>query len=438
MLLYRVRGGTGNVEAASYNRPASFNGMQRLPKILIVLTLAMPAAAQLLTCPPPTSPSAHACELYHFHQALYRPETRGFVEVWGVNQFASQASCDRAREAAMRRNLAIVDHMKRVVNDNNYEPDRFGPCHCDGSIEKSSPTFLTDAQRVAQLRTYEDVRQRVRERLMDTGLMSDAELVRSLYTPPVPNPMIGGPRVLPPPQSAPVAAPPSSTDLRQTKAIDTSKPTVASVDLPLVDVVLPAGTPAPAVSTTSTPPPAATTELPTVTVEAPPKTEPAAEPPAAEPDTTAEEAADNFIAYETQRIQNVLKAAGSITDENVKSKIFEACLQRTQLLSNLRALIVGAGTRSRLAAGAGAAKSESERVAFVSKLFGSDIAPHWAPKEATDVIIDGAPEDPEKLLRDRQAEEKDRRRALYFLLARSQPTEEQQLWLSTVIDGFLQ
>ena len=31
-----------------------------------------------------------------------------------------------------------------------------------------------------------------------------------------------------------------------------------------------------------------------------------------------------------------------------------------------------------------------------------------------------------------------KRRALYFLLARTQPTEEQQLWLSTLIDGLLQ
>jgi hypothetical protein len=160
--------------------------------------------------------------------------------------------------------------------------------------------------------------------------------------------------------------------------------------------------------------------------------------PATEPDPSAEDAADSFIGYETQRIQNVLKAAATINDESVKSKIFEACLQRTQLLSNLRALILGAGTRSRLAADAAAAKSEPERVAFVSKLFGNDIAPHWAAKEATDVIIDGAPEDPEKVLRNNQVDAQQKGRALYFLLARSQPTEEQQLWLSTVIDGLLQ
>jgi len=389
-----------------------------------LLAFAMQSAAQLLTCPPPPSPATKACELFHYHVAL--------SEVWGMNQFASQSACDRARDAAMKRNLAIVDHMKRVAGDNNYEPDRFGTCHCDGSVEPSMPTFLNDAQRVAQKRMMEEIRQRVRERLLDSGLTSDAELVRGLYPPPVPNAVIGGPRVVSPPQSAPVAALGSPSDLRITKAIDASKPSVASVDLPLVDVVLPGTGPAPPL-----PPPEKPADIPTVTVEAPPAvTQSTPEPQI--PDTSAEDAADNFIGYETQRIQNVLKAAGTINDESVKSKIFEACLQRTQLLSNLRALILGAGTRSRLAADAGAAKSEPERVAFVSKLFGNDIAPHWAAKEATDVIIEGAPEDPEKVLRDRQVDDQQKRRALYFLLARSQPTEEQQLWLSTLIDGLLQ
>jgi hypothetical protein len=412
-----------------------------------LIAFAMQAAAQLLTCPPPSSQATRACELFHYHVALFRPDPRGFAEVWGTNQFASQAACDRARDAAMKRNLAVVDHMKRVAGDNNFEPDRFGPCHCDGSVEPSMPTFLNDAQRLAQMRTMEEVRQRVRERLLDSNLTSDSELVRSLYPPPVPNPLIGGPRVVPPPQSAPVASLGAPADLRITKAIDASKPSVANVDLPLVDVMPPGSSPpvggqAPspvqaAQAGAPAPAPEKPPDMPTVTVEPPPAvTQSTPEPQI--PDTSAEDAADNFIGYETQRIQNVLKAAGTINDEAVKSKIFDACLQRTQLLSNLRALILGAGTRSRLAADAGAAKSESERVAFVSKLFGNAIAPHWAAKEATDVIIEGAPEDPEKVLRDHQADDQQKRRALYFLLARSQPTEEQQLWLSTLIDGLLQ
>src|SRR5690242_2908407 len=110
-----------------------------------LLAFAMPATAQLLTCPAPASAPSKPCELFHYHVAMYRPDTRGFSEVWGTNQFASQAACERARDAAMRRDLGIVDHMKRT-GDNNFEPDRFGPCHCDGSIEPGSPTFLTDAQ----------------------------------------------------------------------------------------------------------------------------------------------------------------------------------------------------------------------------------------------------------------------------------------------------
>ena len=54
---------------------------------------------------------------------------------------------------------------------------------------------------------------------------------------------------------------------------------------------------------------------------------------------SAQEIAERFITYETQRIQNVLRASAGIAEESVKSKIFEACMQRIQLLSNLRLLI---------------------------------------------------------------------------------------------------
>src|SRR6185369_8234784 len=135
----------------AYNRHASSIGMRSLVSAALI-AFAMQAAAQLLTCPPPSSQATRACELFHYHVALFRPDPRGFAEVWGTNQFASQAACDRARDAAMKRNLAVVDHMKRVAGDNNFEPDRFGPCHCDGSVEPSMPTFLNDAQRLAQMR----------------------------------------------------------------------------------------------------------------------------------------------------------------------------------------------------------------------------------------------------------------------------------------------
>jgi hypothetical protein len=166
------------------------------------------------------------------------------------------------------------------------------------------------------------------------------------------------------------------------------------------------------------------------------------EPPSAEVIFPAEEAAESFISYETQRIQNVLKASSAITDASVKSRIFEACQERIQLLSNLRTLIEGSGVRSRLATAARGAQSEPDRVAFVSRLFGTAIAKPWAPKDASDVILEPLPDvesDPERVLRDGAGRFNDqqKRRALYALLARYQPTSDQQLWLITVIDSFL-
>jgi len=157
----------------------------------------------------------------------------------------------------------------------------------------------------------------------------------------------------------------------------------------------------------------------------------------------AEESAEAFVGYEGERIQNVLKASGAISDEAIRSKIFEACMQRIQLLSNLRSLIAGSGTRSRFATAVRGVNSEADRLALVAKLFGNDMPKHWAPQDAKDVILDARPDvesDPERVLRDAGGRwsPQQKKRALYLVLARTQPTEEQQLWLGSVIDAFLQ
>jgi hypothetical protein len=269
-----------------------------------------------------------------------------------------------------------------------------------------------------QIRTAEDVRLRIREKLLDAGLTSDNELVRRLISPPPSLPLLGGPKFVPlPPVGPAVASATSPDDLKSTRVTDISKSVVISLDLPLADPA------APAEQVAATEP-----------VQASSTTQPEAK--------EAEEAAESFISYETQRIQNVLKASSAITDASVKSRIFEACQERIQLLSNLRTLIEGSGVRSRLATAARGAQSEPDRVAFVSRLFGAAIAKPWAPKDASDVILEPLPDvesDPERVLRDGggRFNDQQKRRALYTLLARYQPTGDQQLWLITVIDSFL-
>ena len=221
---------------------------------------------------------------------------------------------------------------------------------------------------------------------------------------------------------------------------------LAPTEPPLPEVRVPSeGSPAPAPSPVPTPVPVQAPPTPAPssipnTTPAPPAPElvsPAGEVPP--PDETAE----TFIAYETERIQNVLKASAAIGDEVVKSKIFEACIQRIQLLSNLRSLIAGSGARSRLATAVRNVKTESDRLALVAALFGSDMPAHWAPADAKNVVLEANVQpdaDGEKILHDASGRysPQQKRRALYAVLAHTQPTEEQQLWLGSVIDALLQ
>jgi len=420
------------------------------------------AAQQGLVCA--GAPAGKPCDAFHYHVQMYRPDTKQFVDVTGGTPYATQAACERAREVQVAANAAVVSYFVDT-KEQQYPADRIAPCHCDMTADRSSPSYLPDAQRTAQLRNAEDARLRVRERLLDNKITTDSPLIRGLYADPPVTPMLAAPKLVPVPTAAPLAPATSTDELRATKTIDTAKPAVAALDLPLVEIGTPAApevaqeipiTPegeAIPVTTPAAPTPAAAEPViaeTVVDVPAEPNLDP--QPSATttpegpmvnnEASFSAEETAERFISYETQRITNVLKASSSISDETMKSKIFEACMQRIQLLSNLRLLIEGSGSRSRLATAARAAESEAERLGLIGKLFGDAIRPHWAPQDAADVVLE-VEEDitaaPERALRDTtgrySAEQK--KRALYLVLAQTQPTEDQRLWLTTVVEGFL-
>ncbi|HEU4888962.1 MAG TPA: hypothetical protein VFV49_13835 [Thermoanaerobaculia bacterium] len=436
--------------------------------LTLVLCFAATATAQpTLVCP--TTPTARPCDTFHYHVQLYRPDTKQFVELSGGNQFATQAACDRARELQVAANVRVVEYFRVTREQRQYEPDRIGPCHCDMTIERTAPNYLTDLQRTAQLRAAEEARLRVREKLLDNKLSSESEIVKGLWLDPPVTPLLAGPRLAPLPQATPKPVVTATEDLRSTNTIDAPKPTVAAQDLPLLDITAPAPPPAPEPAQTSDAPPApqpVVTEperpapappvaaapdppSPEEVVAAPVEPEPAPATETAIASTvpeedvlSAEETAERFVSYETQRIQNVLRASSAIADENVKSKIFEACMQRIQLLSNLSLLIEGSGMRSRLAAAARDAQGEPERLALIARLFGEGIRPHWAPSDAADVVFDVEPAiaaEPERALRDTTGTvtTEQKKRALYLVLAQTQPTEDQRLWLSSVVEGFL-
>jgi hypothetical protein len=178
------------------------------------------------------------------------------------------------------------------------------------------------------------------------------------------------------------------------------------------------------------------------TIPAPASAVPRSEPPIEELVVPADsEPAEAFIHAETERVQNVLNASTSIADEVTKAKVFETCMQRIQLLSSLRTLVEGAGVASRVATAMRSARTEPERLVLVGKLFGPEVAQHWAPKTAAQIVLEPAPQDGEsdRVLRDTTGKytEVQKKRALYLVLSRSQPTEAQQLGLGSIIESFL-
>ncbi|HEX8407312.1 MAG TPA: hypothetical protein VF883_00485 [Thermoanaerobaculia bacterium] len=432
----------------------------RVPRLFMLLAgsfAAAAASAQSLSCPAP--PAGRTCDAFHYHVQMYRPDTRVLTEFYGGTQFANEEACKRAREQQVAQNAKVVEFM-RANKDQKYEPDRVGACHCDMTTERSSVTYLDEAKRIVQLRTAEEIRLRVRERLLDRKAPTDSEVVRDLWADLPSTPSLEVPKLVPLPTTprAPIAT--SADDLRPTRTLDTAKPSVAALDLPLVDIgATPASPPAeqqPALKASEgTSPPALAQPVveqvaePVIEERVEAQPEPITESvPALEMQTADSEedspelTAERFISYETQRIQSVLRASSAIGDENVKTKIFEASMERIQLLSNLRLLIEGSGVRSRLAAAARDAQTEEQRLALVSQLFGSGMQPHWAPKDAADVVftVDNTiAAEPERVLRDTTGRftPEQKKRALYLVLARTQPTEEQRLWLTTVVEGFL-
>ncbi|HEX6095463.1 MAG TPA: hypothetical protein VF432_03985 [Thermoanaerobaculia bacterium] len=429
----------------------------RTALLLACSLAALNAAAQALTCPP--APAGRPCGAFHYHVQMFRPDTRAFTEIYGGPRFASQAACDRAREQQVAANQKVAGYFRDVKKEERYQADRIGTCHCDMTGEKSSATYLTADQRALQLRGAEDIRLRVRERLLDEKIAADSELMRALYSDPPSTPILGAPKLVP--VAAVVPTPPTTVaeDLKATKTLDATKPTIVAMDLPLVDIGPPA--PAPAVAEASPPadpaapspsepaPPAVEPPVEETRVEETPAVEEAPAEVEAEADAlseedqqAAEQTAERFISYETQRIQNVLRASSAIADETVKTRIFQACMERIQLLSNLRLLIEGSGMRSRLATAARDAQTEAQRLELVAQLFGDSVKPHWAPSDASDVVFEiesSVAAEPERALRDSTGRftSDQKKRALYLVLAQTQPTEDQRLWLSTVVEGFL-
>lgn len=416
-----------------------------LAAVALTVILAPDGGAQNMALICPTGSSAAAggsCRMHHYHVQMWRPDTNGFQEIFGQNSFASPSACEKARELETRENQAAIAALLTADKDAKVVTNRYGPCHCDMTLDRSNPNFLTDDLRDQKRRAAAEILLKLRDRLLSAKVSSGSDLVRALWTSSndYRSPITES-RLTPLPKGATAETPRYSVaDLKDTQTSSTSQRSAPAVDLSLVDVpgTLGAG---PSETTGSMP------SMPLLSRAAPSAAGMSV--PSRPEETTTEEAeaeeddgtTGRFIAYETARVQEVLRAGGTIEDDAIKAKVFEASMQRLQLLSNLRSVIDSGGSRSRLATLARGTKDPDGRLRFAELVFGGEIRSHWAPLDAKQIILAPRPEvdsDPIAVLRDSTGRFSDvqRRYALYMLLARSQElSEAQKTWLAELIDA---
>lgn len=427
-----------------------------LAAMALTVILAPDGGAQTvaLICPSGSSSAAGgSCRMRHYHVAMWRPDTKGFEEIFGQNSFASLPACEKAMELETKENQAAIAALLTADKDAKVATNRYGPCHCDMTLDRSNPNFLTDDHRDQKRRAAAEIVLKLRDRLLSAEVNSGSDLVRALWTSSndYRSPITES-RLTPLPKGSMAETPRySAADLKDTQTSSTSQRSAPAVKFSLVDVpgtlgVAPPETNGsmPGIPSLPAAPPSAgempaspANSSPSVSAPSPPEETTAGEEEGGEDDGTT----DRFIAFETARVQEFLRAGGAIHDDAIKSKIFEASMQRLQLLSNLRSVIDSGGSRSRLAMLARGAKGPDGRLRFVERVFGSEIRSHWAPQDAKEIILAPRPEvdsDPIAVLRDATGRFSDvqRRYALYMLLARSQElSEAQKAWLAELLEA---
>jgi hypothetical protein len=399
--------------------------------LLVLLLLSTAARAETLTCP--DQPSTPAGCTFHYHVAAWNPDTDSPDDLYGLSSFPTLDECTTARTADLRLNVSAVNQLLTADANSKVQTSRFGPCHCDMTLTPGNPLYLKDSEAKAQREHRAALLGRMRQALVAAGIRPDSEVVKALNaaitsgTAPAERTLeihwssersaasANGPGS---PDGS--SSPPASTEAQQSDgSTATESPAASTTEPPTAQAggsERPAGEPAPAATPTTTRP------LPAPT--------------AAE----VEEAADSYVNYEVARVQEILKASNAVTDDALKSNIFEAAMQRLQMLSNLRAIATSPGGAA-LQGAMAAAHGQAARLALVKKLFGAAVASHWAPSDARDAIVEipsPVSTDPMTILHDEAHPDPQRRLALYAFLSKAPNLEaSQELWLAGLIDNFL-
>lgn len=386
--------------------------MSRLSVLMTMLMLsasAIPAGAQILTC---SDAGSGECHFVHYHVQSYNDATRNFVELYGTNRFATIELCEAERTRRMNIEKQLVSYVLKLAPRARVKESNFGSCHCDMTSDPASRYFLDDASRFERMHLQRSISFQLLEEAFDKGLPTDSPLALGLSSPPTNWVASLWPAVAEVPDDSPdrflstEAPAPRRTEISavQNSQLDTTR-------YELVEISFGSEIP-----------------LETVTI--------------GDESSTIDPAAD-FVNSEIAAVQAHIPAVLNMEEGPRKERLLELVQQRVQLLSNLSRLVQTAGSSSSLASGIARAQDETVRRELISRMFGPLVAEHWSPAEPDAMLIDlpdSIDTDPVAVLRDsgNRFPLDQKQLALYAFLMRSGSlTENQEIWLSGIIESYL-
>lgn len=397
----------------------------------IFLLPALPVRSQApMTCQLGSGADSAQCNVFHYHVQMYNPDRKARVELSGVNEFASQAACEAALAEEQVENQATVKFMAQNDPREKFQPNVYGPCHCDMTRNPSSPNRLDPERRIAELRMQQEIVAFTRELLLDAKAPESSSVVTNLRRHATSFDPALWPKVVFTPDPAAMKVEPDPIPESESMETDAADALPrgdfgSGLELELVEIPTPEDVMvSAAIAPTYNPDEGGYEQAPTNA-------------------STGSNPADAFVSFESSRVQAILQASNDIDDAPVKKRIFESAMQRLQVLSNIKVIVLAAGTSSGLAKAFANVDTDERRSELIGTLFGSQIQSHWIPADARDVIVEIPSEltaDPVAVLRESTGRYNDeqRKQALYFVLGRTANlTPSQELWIADLMSSFL-
>ena len=372
-------------------------------ELLLVLALlpALPAIGQTLVCP---GAGNSACGQFHYHLLAWDPVHNNSVELVTGNSVSSMEACRAARTREQESTAKIVSYLASAAPRLRYPSIDVGPCHCDVTVVPSSAAFLDEAHRLDAMRADQEIRQALLSLLLEHDVKSDSEMALSLQAPVSKLDSAALRPLLMVPDSGGTNLLPLETHLKESAVEEAVDDRSWQKDLRLVAVNLD-----------------------------PPKT-------GASSDVT--EAPNAFVVTERARIQHIVS---EVLEKNSSTRAasLRACAQRMQFLSKLGRLLQFAGAESKLSQAAAEAAGTSEsRLGFITSLFGTDVAGHWAPEDPVQMIYETPGElgnDPALVVLDttNRFTPEQQRAAIFVFLMHNSLDESDEPWIKAALESHL-